>query len=153
KQNLKRNHAKTKHLARLHPKRKYQKRKYQKRKYQKRNHPKRNHPKRNHPKRKHLAWLHLNCNRDPASYGKGRRFPAGETAEAFETENIPWTKGDPHDWPWWTYPLPNGGAIMAEKKTQRTDRRRSAPISYYLVEIPVQQEKDGAAVTLYQHKL
>ncbi|KAH2021580.1 hypothetical protein KXV65_002610 [Aspergillus fumigatus] len=42
---------------------------------------------------------------------------------------------------------------MAEKKTQRTDRRRSAPISYYLVEIPVQQEKDGAAVTLYQHKL
>ncbi|KAF7122293.1 hypothetical protein CNMCM5793_000250 [Aspergillus hiratsukae] len=87
------------------------------------------------------------------TYGKGRRFPAGETAEAFETENIPWTKGDPHDWPWWTYPLPNGGAIMAEKKTQRTDRRRSAPISYYLVEIPVQQEKDGAAVTLYQHKL
>ncbi|KAH3242047.1 hypothetical protein KXW31_006403, partial [Aspergillus fumigatus] len=76
----------------------------------------------------------LNCNRDPAS-------------------NIPWTKGDPHDWPWWTYPLPNGGAIMAEKKTQRTDMRRSAPISYYLVEIPVQQEKDGAAVTLYQHKL
>ncbi|KAH2002794.1 hypothetical protein KXV45_002713 [Aspergillus fumigatus] len=33
------------------------------------------------------------------------------------------------------------------------DRRRSAPISYYLVEIPVQQEKDGAVVTLYQHKL
>ncbi|KAH2643662.1 hypothetical protein KXV32_006736, partial [Aspergillus fumigatus] len=87
------------------------------------------------------------------TYGKGRRFPAGETAEAFETENIPWTKGDPHDWPWWTYPLPNSGAIMAEKKTQRTDRRRSAPISYYLVEIPVQQEKDGAVVTLYQHKL
>ncbi|KAF7174443.1 hypothetical protein CNMCM6106_008767 [Aspergillus hiratsukae] len=41
---------------------------------------------------------------------------------------------------------------MAEKETERQDGW-SNKISYYLVEIPVEKEKDGEVVTLYQHKL
>lgn len=85
-------------------------------------------------------------------YQKGRRLQAGESVEEIEEENIPWAQSDPHDWPWATHRLKSGVAIMAEKTTERMDGH-SNKISYYLIELPVQTEKKGVPVTLYQHKL
>ncbi|KAH3189134.1 hypothetical protein KXW62_008492, partial [Aspergillus fumigatus] len=62
------------------------------------------------------------------TYGKGRRFPAGETAEAFE--------------------IGRGGLIRCPTAARLWLRRRPKERTG-----GVQQEKDGAAVTLYQHKL
>jgi hypothetical protein len=85
-------------------------------------------------------------------YQKGRRLQAGEGVEEIEEENIPWAQSDPHDWPWPTHKLKSGVAIMAEKTTERKDSQ-SKNISYYLIELPVETEKNGVPVTLYQHKL
>ncbi|KAE8421471.1 hypothetical protein BDV36DRAFT_292393 [Aspergillus pseudocaelatus] len=80
---------------------------------------------------------------------KGRKAKAESTIEGVEPENFSWTTGDPHEWPWPTYELPNGGALMAEKTTNRMDSDKN-PISYYLVELRVEVEGLGV---LYQHKL
>ncbi|KAE8396872.1 hypothetical protein BDV37DRAFT_289906, partial [Aspergillus pseudonomiae] len=80
---------------------------------------------------------------------KGRKTRAGSSFEGVEPENFSWTTGDPHEWPWPTYELPNGGALMAEKTTNRMDSSKN-PISYYLVELKVEVEGLGV---LYQHKL
>ncbi|PIG80688.1 hypothetical protein AARAC_012016, partial [Aspergillus arachidicola] len=80
---------------------------------------------------------------------KSRKIKAGSSFEGVEPENFSWTTGDPHEWPWPTYELPNGGALMAEKTTNRMDSDKN-PISYYLVELRVEVEGLGV---LYQHKL
>jgi hypothetical protein len=48
---------------------------------------------------------------------KGRRLPAVESAVE---QKIHWITGSLPNSPWWTYPLPNGGGLMAEKETNET---------------------------------
>ncbi|KAI3013787.1 hypothetical protein CBS147347_11551 [Aspergillus niger] len=67
-------------------------------------------------------------------------------------ENFGWTElGEDkcHDWPWVTMPLPNGGAIMAEKETNRQSighlrAGKEEKISWFVVEIPIIMDIEGS---------
>ncbi|RDH26118.1 hypothetical protein BDQ94DRAFT_176678 [Aspergillus welwitschiae] len=81
----------------------------------------------------------------------GHRLELEDELDEVPCENVGWTQvGEDkcHDWPWVTMPLPNGGAIMAEKQTNRQSlgsmrAGKKDTISLFVVEIPVLEEVEG----------
>ncbi|BCR96701.1 uncharacterized protein AKAW2_30020A [Aspergillus luchuensis] len=93
----------------------------------------------------------------------GHRLELEDELDEVPCENVGWTQvGEDkcHDWPWVTMPLPNGGAIMAEKQTNRQSlgsmrAGKKDTISLFVVEIPVLEEVEGTDEwrTVWQRRL